>query len=189
MPTQRLTEAATLPAITNGAGRECPRLRTGRPKPLVEQGLYIAEVVLRHGPLERHALAGPFLRARRDRPRRPRADARCCSRVAERRERGAEIVLRRCPLERHALADDRGCGRWPLPSQHVRLGKGRTIEVLHSTVAERVAVTVQCGTTTQVSVKHFGPFGEKALLHQVDHSLHRFPLIHRVGDHAFQPCR
>jgi hypothetical protein len=58
-----------------------------------------------------------------------------------------------------------------------------------STVAECVAVTVQRRSAAQMSVKHLGSLWEKALLHQVDHSLHGLPLIHRVGDHAFQPCR
>jgi hypothetical protein len=57
-----------------------------------------------------------------------------------------------------------------------------------STVAECVAVTVQRRSAAQMSVKQLGSLGEKAFLHQVDHSLHGLPLIHRVGDHAFQPC-
>ena len=64
----------------------------------------IAEIVLRHGPVERHALARPFLQRvaiGRDRLLQPR---RAALALAERRQRIAEIVLRHGPVERHALA-------------------------------------------------------------------------------------
>jgi hypothetical protein len=64
----------------------------------------VAEIVLRHGPVQRHALPRPFQqrctigRYRRLKTRRPALT------LAERSKRGAEIVLRRGPVQRHALS-------------------------------------------------------------------------------------
>jgi hypothetical protein len=89
MPTQRLTEAATLPAITNVAERR-------------ERG---AEVVLRCCPLERRALAGPFLERVAVGLDGFEQTLGAVLALPERQERGAEVVLRHGPVERHALAD------------------------------------------------------------------------------------
>jgi hypothetical protein len=55
-----------------------------------------------------------------------------------------------------------------------------------SAISERVGVAVDGGRAAKVRVKHLRSLGEVALLHQVDHALHGFSLIDRVGDHAFE---
>ena len=88
MPTQRLTEAATLPAITNVAERQ-------------ER---VAEVVLRCCPLERRALAAFFERVAVGLDGFEQTLGAVLA-LHERQERGAEVVRRHGPVERRALAD------------------------------------------------------------------------------------
>ena len=67
-----------------------------------------AEVVLGHGPLQRHALAGSFLERRAiggDGLLEARGAALA---LAELLERVAEVALRRSPIQRHALAGSFG---------------------------------------------------------------------------------
>src|SRR6202040_3178872 len=64
----------------------------------------------------------------------------------------------------------------------------RSDDTFVSAITERVTVTIECRGTAQVSVEHLGSLREKPLLDEVDHPLHRFTLIDRVGDHPFQPC-
>ena len=91
---------ASIPPAPPGRPRPPPRAAPSR-SPAPER---VAEIYLRHRPVERHAFARPFLQSRavgRDRllePRRPALPP------PERLERSAEIVLRPRPLERHAFA-------------------------------------------------------------------------------------
>src|SRR5262249_46808266 len=67
------------------------------------------EIVLRHGPIERHALAGPFgegCAIGSDGLLEPGGAALA---FAKHLERASEIVLRHGPIERHALARSQLC--------------------------------------------------------------------------------
>src|SRR5882762_3016998 len=55
-----------------------------------------------------------------------------------------------------------------------------------STVAEGIGVAVDRRCAAKMSVENLRSFGEIALLHEVDHSLHGFAFIDRVGNHAFE---
>ena len=73
---------------------------------------------------------------------------------------------------------------WETPDRaHLRPG-----DMFVSTITEHVTVTIECRGTAQVRVEHLGSLREKPLLDEIDHPLHRFTLIDRVGDHPFQPC-
>src|SRR5215470_12090822 len=47
-----------------------------------------------------------------------------------------------------------------------------------------VAVSVDRGCAAEMGVQHLGAFREEALLHEVDHALHGFTLIDRIGNHC-----
>jgi hypothetical protein len=66
--------------------------------------------------------------------------------------------------------------------------RGGDMAAFVSAITERVTVTIKCRGTAQVRVEHLGSLREKPLLDEIDHPLHRFTLIDRVGDHPFQPC-
>ena len=71
---------------------------------------------------------------------------------------------------------------------HHRCWRGGDRAAFVSAITERVTVTIECRGTAQVRVEHLGSLREKPLLDEIDHPLHRFTLIDRVGDHPFQPC-
>src|SRR4029077_13637682 len=56
-----------------------------------------------------------------------------------------------------------------------------------SSVAEGVGVTVERGRAAEMGVEHLRSLREEALLREIDHALHRFALVDRIRDHAFEP--
>jgi hypothetical protein len=75
-----------------------------------------------------------------------------------------------------------------LLGDHIRWAPLRSDDMFVSAITERVTVTIESRGTAQVRVEHLGSLWEKPLLDEIDHPLHRFTLIDRVGDHPFQPC-
>src|SRR5229473_3129591 len=73
------------------------------------------------------------------------------------------------------------CGRAPALSMG-RFASGQP----RSTVAEGIGVAVDRRRAAKMSVENLRSFGEITLLHEVDHSLHGFAFIDRVGNHAFE---
>jgi hypothetical protein len=63
-----------------------------------------AEVILRHRPLERHAIARPFLQRGAEGLDRRLQLRRAALALPQRPKRDAEVVLRPRPVERHAIA-------------------------------------------------------------------------------------
>ncbi len=93
-----------IPPARRGRRRRASSSACGAALAYAERHERVAEIVLRHCPDERHALAGVFLERGAvgdDGFLQPRGAAFA---LAERHERVAEVVLRHCPVERHALA-------------------------------------------------------------------------------------
>src|SRR3977135_2092849 len=55
-----------------------------------------------------------------------------------------------------------------------------------ATVAERIGATVGGGAAAEMGVENFRSRREIALLHEVDHALHGFTFIDRIGNHALK---
>src|SRR5580700_3911644 len=55
-----------------------------------------------------------------------------------------------------------------------------------SSIAERIAISVDGWCAAEMGVENLRSFGEIALLHKSDHALHGFALIDRIGNHAFE---
>src|SRR5262249_29785359 len=96
-------------AITHGFKRsidlvECGLGHGGIPPPLGEEYQRNASIPKTRGPLQRHALARPFLQRLAIGRRRLLQPRRAALALTERLQRSAEIVLRHAPLQRHALA-------------------------------------------------------------------------------------
>src|SRR5258708_20706002 len=64
---------------------------------------------------------------------------------------------------------------------------GRLRAISRSAVAKSIGVSVECGRAAEMGIKHLRSRRKIVFLDEVDHALHGFSLIDRIGDHAFQP--